>query len=64
MDTEIGSDPAFLEWGNGMGVIVSVVFCALAIIFLYAAIVAEEKHQRQIVQGSRLAAHIRKTSAT
>ena len=52
------------KWDSGMGVLVSALFCALAIVVLYVAIVAEEKHQRQIVQGSRLAAHIRKTSAT
>lgn len=52
------------KWDGGMGVIISALFCALAIVVLYVAIVAEEKHQRQIVQRSRLAAHSRKTSAT
>jgi hypothetical protein len=48
---------------SAIGVIVSALFCALAIVILYVAIVAEEKRQRRIAQG-RLAANIRKTSAT
>lgn len=47
-----------------IGIIVSALFCALVIAVLWLAIGAEEKHQRQIVQDSRFAAHIRKTSVT
>jgi hypothetical protein len=53
-----------VSMNSAIGVIVSALFCALVIAVLWLAIGAEEIHQRQIGQGSRLAARIRKKSAT
>jgi len=47
-----------------MSVIASALFCLFATVTLCLAIAAEEKHQRQLVEDSRLAAHVRKNSST